>query len=241
MSNSTDSSASKSLRRAVSDPEEMVGHVIDERYRLKRFISQGGMGAVFEAEHVTIQKSIAVKILHPSLVQVPELVQRFEREAFAIGRIDHPNCIRVSDFGKLDDGALFLVMEFLDGVSLADRIDDGGPLSTEHALRILRHVVRGLAHVHRAGIVHRDVKPENIVLVDKDDDEDFAKLLDFGIAKLVGEAQRPDDHQLTQAGIAFGTPNYMSPEQTLGDSVDGRSDLYQATVVLFEMLAGRPP
>ncbi len=241
MSNDSANKPAATAQPTDKESDKLVGQIIDGRYRLKRFISQGGMGAVYEAEHVTIQQRVAIKVLHQGLLQVPDLVRRFEREAFAIGRIDHPNCIRVSDFGELDDGALYLVMEYLDGVSLADIIDKEGALAPARSLAILRHILRGLAHIHQAQIIHRDIKPENIMLIERDGDSEFAKVLDFGIAKLIGDAQRPEDHDFTQAGIAFGTPTYMSPEQTLGSPVDVRSDLYQATTVFYEMLAGRPP
>jgi serine/threonine-protein kinase len=224
------------------DPLALVGTLIDGRYRLLEFIGQGGMGNVYRAEHKTIRKPVALKLMHPSLANIPEIRSRFEREAFAIGRIEHPNCVQVSDFGDLPDGSLFLVMEFLDGESVADLLDRQRPLPPEQALHITRYLLYGLAHAHAAGIVHRDVKPENIYLVEIEGDPLFAKLLDFGIAKLLDPPDRSGVREkLTQAGITFGTPTYISPEQALGDPADSRSDLYSATVVLYEMLAGFPP
>jgi eukaryotic-like serine/threonine-protein kinase len=236
-------------KRAVvidpEDPSQMIGQVIDGRYRLTSLVGRGGMGAVFLAEHVTIRRPVAVKLLVPSLASIPELARRFQREAFAIGRIDHPNCVSVLDFGRLDSGSLFLVMEYLAGRSLAEAIEDEERMGARRSLHILRHVLRGLGHAHQVGIVHRDVKPENVILVEHEGVPDFAKILDFGIARVVGQTP-PDvmeegEERLTQAGIAFGTPAYLSPEQAIGDPVDQRADLYSATVMLFEMMTGRPP
>ena len=227
------------------DPAQLIGQIIDGRYRLTSLVGRGGMGAVFLAEHVTIRRPVAVKLLVPSLAAIPELARRFQREAFAIGRIDHPNCVTVLDFGKLETGSLYLVMEYLAGRSLAEAIEEEEQLSPRRSLHIIRHVLRGLGHAHQAGIVHRDVKPENVILVEHDGVPDFAKILDFGIARVVGQTP-PDvmeegEERLTQAGIAFGTPAYLSPEQAIGDPVDQRADLYSATVMLFEMVTGRPP
>jgi serine/threonine protein kinase len=226
------------------DPVHLIDTIIDDRYHLTSLVGRGGMGSVFLAEHVTIRRPIALKLLQPSLAAIPELARRFEREAFAIGRIDHPNCVSVLDFGRLDDGSLYLAMEYLDGRSLADAIDAEGRIAARRALHIARHVLRGLGHAHQAGIVHRDVKPENVILLHHDGVPDFAKVLDFGIARFVREAP-PDaeegEDRLTQAGIAFGTPAYMSPEQAVGDPVDARADLYSTSVMLFEMIVGRPP
>ena len=227
------------------DPSQMIGQIIDGRYRLTSLVGRGGMGAVFLGEHVTIRRPVAVKLLVPSLAAIPELARRFQREAFAIGRIDHPNCVTVLDFGRLDSGSLYLVMEYLAGRSLAEAIEEDERLGARRSLHIIRHVLRGLGHAHQAGIVHRDVKPENVILIEHDGVPDFAKILDFGIARVVGQTP-PDvmeegEERLTQAGIAFGTPAYLSPEQAIGDPVDQRADLYSATVMLFEMITGRPP
>jgi eukaryotic-like serine/threonine-protein kinase len=224
------------------EDNEMIGVVVDERYRIQGFLGRGAMGSVYRAEHVIIRRQVALKLLHPALVTIPEIAARFEREAFAIGRIDHPNCVGVSDFGRLEDGSLYLALELVHGRPLADVLDNEGRLEPRRALRIARHVLRGLAHAHRAGIVHRDVKPGNVVLTERDGDPDFAKVLDFGIAKLEGQAETVEGgEKLTQAGIACGTPSYMAPEQVVGDSADARSDVYAVGIMLFELIAGRPP
>ncbi len=227
---------------AIDPDTAYLGQVIDGRYRIIEVVGRGGMGSVFKAEHIAIRRTVAVKLLHPTLAQVPEVSRRFEREAFAIGRIGHPNCVNVSDFGNLPDGSLYLVMEYLKGRALSDELAQIGRMPPLRALLILRHILRGLGHAHANGIVHRDVKPENIILITNEDDPDFAKILDFGIAKLLGEAAVDGGHErLTQAGMAFGTPIYMSPEQALGQTIDGRADLYAATIMAYEMIAGRPP
>jgi serine/threonine protein kinase len=230
----------------VQTPDEgedlaRIGLVIDGRYRLDKLLGRGGMGVVYKAEHIAIRRPIAIKLLHPTLAAIPELRARFEREAIAIGRIDHPNCVGVSDFGRLGDGTLFLVMDLLDGRSLGELMDAEAPLPAERALRLLRHVLSGLGHAHQQGIVHRDVKPENVYVVSTETESEFAKILDFGIAKMIDGREVDDGVRLTQAGVAFGTPVYMSPEQALGSPLDGRSDLYGASVMAYEMICGRPP
>ena len=225
---------------AATTDQVRLGTVIDGRYRLDALLGKGGMGVVYRAEHVALRRTVAVKLLHPSLAAVPDLRSRFEREAIAIGRIDHPNCVTVTDFGKLGDGSLFLVMELLDGRSLGDLLDAEAPLAPARALRILRHILSGLGHAHAAGIVHRDVKPENVFIVGDGEGGELAKILDFGIAKVIG-GDGADEVKLTQAGVAFGTPIYMSPEQAFGNPLDGRSDLYAASVLAFEMICGKPP
>jgi serine/threonine-protein kinase len=226
-----------------SSSDERIGSVVDDRYRIVDLIGLGGMGVVYRAEHVYIRRTVALKILHQEMAEHPQLFERFEREALAIGRLDHPNCVSVLDFGHLPDGACYLTMPFLEGPTLGDRMCDG-PISVRRSLRIARHVASALAHIHNAGIVHRDVKPENIVMVDREGDADFATLLDFGIAKLVQrDAESADERraELTIAGQRFGTPAYMSPEQAIGAPLDHRADLYALSVILFEMLCGARP
>jgi serine/threonine-protein kinase len=223
------------------DGHELLGMIIDGRYRLDATLGRGGMGLVYRAAHVGLRRQVAVKILHPSLAASPEVRNRFEREALAVGKIDHPNCVSVYDVGRLPDGALYLAMELLEGRALADVLEQEGQIAPGRALHILAGVLRGLAHIHTAKLIHRDIKPENIFLIRHGQDEDFAKILDFGIAKPMAASDLDDGVKLTQAGMAFGTPIYMAPEQALGNPMDGRADLYAAAVIAYEMLCGQPP
>ncbi|MBN1610881.1 MAG: protein kinase [Polyangiaceae bacterium] len=226
-----------------SDPR--VGTVLAERYRLGRLLGVGGMGRVYAAEHVLMRKRLAVKVLHRELTRVPEVVARFEREAMAAANIDHPNIAAATDFGKLPDGAVFLVLEYVSGRSLRDEMS-AGPMPPARALHIAKQIASTLAAAHALNIVHRDLKPENVMLVEKGSDRDFVKVLDFGIAKVpfdeISErgSLRPGQ-KITKAGMVFGTPEYMAPEQALAQPLDGRADLYALGVILFEMLAGVRP
>jgi serine/threonine protein kinase len=223
------------------DGHELLGLLIDGRYRLDATLGRGGMGLVYRAAHVGLRRQVAVKILHPSLAASPDIRNRFEREALAVGKIDHPNCVSVYDVGRLPDGSLYLAMELLEGRSLADVLEHEGQIVPGRALHILAGILRGLAHIHHAKLIHRDIKPENIFLIRQGEDEDFAKILDFGIAKPMEASDLNDGVKLTQAGMAFGTPIYMAPEQALGNPMDGRADLYAAAVMAYEMLCGQPP
>ncbi len=223
----------------VVETDPQVGRVLADRYRIVKLLGSGGMGSVYRAEHVHMQKSVAVKILHRHMTTNAEVVARFEREAVAAGRIEHPNVAAATDFGKLEDGSFYLALEYVEGKSLGDVLDQG-PLSPYRALVVTRQIADALGAAHAAGIVHRDLKPDNVLLVERDGLSDFVKVLDFGIAKLhmdEGSGHKP----LTQIGTIFGTPQYMSPEQGQGRTVDGRSDLYALGIMLYEMLAGKLP
>jgi serine/threonine-protein kinase len=221
-----------------SDEQLELGSVLDGRYRIEGVLGTGGMGRVYRAEHTKIGKSVAIKVLHADLGRNREASQRFQREAIASGRLDHPNIVGVSDFGVLDDGACYLVMEVLEGESLGDRLTRDKRLAWTEAVDVLRGVLSGLRHAHERGVVHRDIKPDNVFLAHKDGDP-VIKILDFGIAKLY--AGSSDDPASTRAGLTVGTPAYLSPEQAVGGAITPASDLYSATVVLYEMLAGRAP
>jgi serine/threonine protein kinase len=225
-------------------PESLVGAVLSERYVVERLIGEGGMGAVYQAEHTHMHKRMAVKVLHPEMSRLPEVVARFEREAMAAAHIEHPNVAGATDFGKLEDGSFFLVLEYVEGVSLRDALARGR-LELSRASHIAKQIASALARAHALGIVHRDLKPENVMLVSRESDPDFVKVLDFGIAKVpmgtfAGESQAPGK-VLTQLGMVYGTPEYMAPEQALGQDVDSRADLYALGVILFEMIAGKRP
>jgi serine/threonine-protein kinase len=225
-------------------PESLVGMTLSGRYLIERLIGEGGMGAVYQAEHTHMRKRLAVKVLHPEMSHMAEVVARFEREAMAAAHIDHPNVAAATDFGKLDDGSFFLVLEYVEGRSLRDAIAEGR-LELGRALHVVRQIASALGRAHALGIVHRDLKPENVMLVTKEDDPDFVKVLDFGIAKvpvgeLGGESKKPGQ-VLTQLGMVYGTPEYMAPEQALGQPVDARADLYALGAMAFEMIAGVRP
>jgi eukaryotic-like serine/threonine-protein kinase len=219
----------------------LVGTVLAGRYRIERLLGQGGMGAVYRAEHVLMRKACAVKVLHREMTQVKEVVARFEREAVAAARIEHPNVAAATDFGQLEDGSFYLVLEFIEGKSLSQLIHDVGALPEERALIIARQICDALAAAHGAGIVHRDLKPDNVMLILKDGAADFVKVLDFGIAKVKLEEPGPDQQALTRLNTVMGTPEYMSPEQARGEPVDHRADLYTVGIILYEMLAATSP
>ncbi len=207
-------------------------------YVIKEQIGQGGMGAVYLAEHARIGRRVAIKVLLPATSAQPDLVRRFFNEAKAAAEIRNPHIVDVIDFGELEEGTSYIIMEWLDGRSLADALAKDGRIAIPRAVHIARGIGRALAAAHERGIVHRDLKPDNIFLVRHDDDADFVKVLDFGIAKLtLGGAS---DVQ-TVAGAIMGTPHYMSPEQCRGAVVDQRTDVYALGVILYEMLSGRRP
>ena len=215
-----------------------IGSLLDGRYRVDAIIGIGGMGRVYKAEHTGIGRAVAIKVLHSRLGGSKEAAQRFQREALASGRLDHKNIVGVSDFGVTDDGSLYLVMEALEGESLGKRLERDHRIPWPEAMQIIRGVLSGLRHAHDKGVVHRDIKPDNIFLANKDG-ETVIKILDFGIAKLY--AGNADDPAMTRAGLTVGTPTYLSPEQAVGGAITPASDLYSTSVVLYEMLTGRPP
>jgi serine/threonine-protein kinase len=213
-----------------------IGEVLDGKYRLDAFLSQGGMGAVYKATHVMLGRTVAVKLINPEYVTSTEAVRRFQREARAATSLNHPNIVSVFDLGQTPEGTLYIAMEFVNGPSLKSLIMSGGPVAPLRIIALLRQVANALAVAHRNNIVHRDLKPQNMMLTRSDDGREIVKLVDFGIAKTFDDAT-----QLTTAGSAMGTPQYMSPEQAAGQPVDGRSDLYSLGVVMYEMLSGDVP
>jgi serine/threonine-protein kinase len=216
-----------------------AGVVVAGRYRVECLLGTGGMGAVYRAEHVHMRKTVALKVLHRELASVNEVVARFEREAIAAVRIEHPNVVAASDFGKLDDGSFYLVLEYVDGKSLRALLAEG-PLPTDRVVEIARQTALALSAAHAAEIVHRDLKPDNVMLLPEPDGTSRVKVLDFGIAR-VSLPNAPDATHLTRVGVVMGTVAYMSPEQATGQTVDGRSDLYSLGVMMYEMIAGRQP
>ena len=226
-----------------------VGETLAGRYKIEALLGEGGMGAVYLAQHTAIKKRVALKLLHADTSQNPELVARFEREAVAAANIDHPNVTAATDFGRAESGQFFLVLEYLEGKRLRDVLSDG-PMPPLRAIHIIEQVALALERTHQIGVIHRDLKPENIMLVSRQGDPDFVKVLDFGLAKVVPAGARPSDGPreglsagklITQTGSIFGTPRYMAPEQCVGGTTDGRADLYALGLVLYEMLAGVHP
>lgn len=219
------------------DPK--IGLVLQERYRIIRRLGEGGMGAVYEGEHLLIKRRVAIKCLHPHFAQNPEVVARFHREALAATSAGHPNIVDVTDMGRFDDGTVFMVLEYLEGRDWSDELVAQGPQPLGKTVRILAQVCDALSAAHEKGIVHRDLKPENIFLLERGDNPDFAKVLDFGISKVKDAGPTKS---MTRTGATMGTPYYMSPEQAQGKkSIDHRADIYSLGVVLFEALTGQHP
>jgi eukaryotic-like serine/threonine-protein kinase len=208
------------------------------KYRLKHCTGRGGMGEVWVAYHPGLQRDVALKILRPDQDTDPIAVQRFEQEVAATTRLTHPNTVRVFDYGVTEDGIWYYAMELLEGQTLADLVRAEGRLSIDRALGIAHQVARALAEAHARGIFHRDVKPENVFITRAGDEPDFAKVLDFGIAKV---SQETASATLTRTGAIFGTPAYLSPEAARGKVTDARSDVYSLGAVLYFMLAGEAP
>ncbi len=255
--------------RRMKQPEEiseMVGTILAGRYHIRRLCGEGGMGRVYEAEHIEIGKRVAVKVLHPAYTRTPDVVERFRREARAASKIEHPNVVNVTDSGTTSDGCFFFVMEYIEGVELGYVIHKQGSLEVRRALRIAEQMSAALAAAHDVGVIHRDLKPENILLVgpasprshtalapvvlgktppgtpSPEAPQELVKVLDFGIAKSAEmEESTKVGRRLTRPGVAMGTPEYMAPEQAAGKPADPRSDIYAVGSILYEMLSGAPP
>jgi serine/threonine protein kinase len=221
----------------------VIGSLIGGRYRVRRLSGEGGMGRVYEAEHIEIGKRVALKILHPAYSQTPDLIERLRREARAASRIGHPNVVDVTDSGTTEDGAFFFVMEYLEGRELGDLVFEEHGLEVWRAVAIAQQICRALQAAHNAGVIHRDLKPENVLIVNRDGQKDFVKVLDFGIAKNLTdqdeEIRGNPRRKLTNPGVAMGTPEYMAPEQAAGSPADARSDIYAVGGILYEMLVGK--
>jgi serine/threonine-protein kinase len=217
----------------------MIGTTLDGRYRVVSLLGEGGMGKVYLAEHVALEKRMAIKVLHEEYSSQEDLMRRFQQEAIAASRIGQENIVNITDFGRTPKGALFFVMEALDGESLASVIHRQGALPDVRTLPILEQICRALASSHARGIIHRDLKPENVMLLQREDRPDFVKVLDFGISKVISR-DRPEE-QLTRLGMIMGTPEYMAPEQATGSKVDLRVDIYSLGVMAYEMVTGHLP
>jgi eukaryotic-like serine/threonine-protein kinase len=224
--------------KRMDDP--LIGQTLAGKYRIERLIKHGGMGSVYRGKHVLMDKTVAIKVLRASLAMDDAIVARFSREAKAASKISHPHAVSVTDFGEAENGVVFLVMEYLDGRTLKEVIAGDGPFSLARTIEIVRQVAGALDAAHGQGVVHRDLKSENIMLVSHNGGE-WAKVLDFGIAKI----QQPEgkrDVEITEANLVVGTPQYMSPEQcSQTGPLDLRSDVYSLGIIIYEMLTGRVP
>ena len=222
------------IEGANQDP--LVGATIDGRYAIERVLGEGGMGLVYRARHIVLNKPLAVKVLRPDVSRDAEIITRFRQEAQSASAIGNQHIIDISDFGTLPDASTYFVMEFLDGSDLTKVIEHQSPIPPQRIIHIAKQLCDALGAAHDIGIVHRDLKPDNIYLIKRGQDENFVKVLDFGIAKVGGSSSK-----LTRAGQVFGTPHYMSPEQCAGSGVDHRTDIYAIGIILYEMVTGRTP
>ena len=222
--------------------DELIGQVLDGKYRLDALLGEGGMGTVYRGTHLLIDRPVAVKVLRPRFVEDGAAQQRFRREARAAGRLRHPNAVAVTDFGDTPEGYVYIVMELLEGQTLRELIAAEGPLTPARAAAMMAQAAAAVAAAHEAGVIHRDLKPGNIFVVQGEDSRAAVKVLDFGIAKLAAEsAEESGAQNLTQTGVMIGTPRYMSPEQCDGERLTPASDVYSLGVILYEMLTGVPP
>jgi serine/threonine protein kinase len=220
---------------------DIAGTLLLDRYRLIKKLGEGGMGAVYLAEHVTIKKRCAIKVLNPEYAHKTDLVERFLQEARAASMIAHENVVEITDFGAAPNGSVFFVMEMLVGEDLADTIKREAPMPWSRVAPMALQICRALGAAHAKGVIHRDMKPENCFRIERSGNPDFIKVLDFGIAKVTSEDPNETAGRLTSTGMIFGTPTYMSPEQAQGQRVDHRSDIYALGVILYELLTGKVP
>ena len=209
--------------RSADQSKDLVGQVIAERYHITKKLGEGGMGQVYLAEHVKMGRRCAVKIMSAGLINDPDSVSRFNREAANASRITHPNVCAIYDFGETREGLIYLAMEFIEGKSLTALLEETGPMPLPRAAHILQQSADALQAAHDMGIVHRDLKPDNIMVI-ASRGKDVVKVVDFGIAKATGADA--GSQKVTKTGLVVGTPEYMSPEQLAGDALDGRTDIY---------------
>ncbi|MBL8924178.1 MAG: serine/threonine protein kinase [Myxococcaceae bacterium] len=227
----------------MADPIEqlnanvLLGQVIDNRYKVESVLGQGGMGVVFRAVQTSVQRPVAMKTLHPQLAMAATFFERFRREAEIASRLHHPNIITIFDFGRTPDGLCYYVMEMLHGESLRQRVKRDGPMTLRQAAAVIEQTALGVGHAHKQNVIHRDLKPHNVMLSLIDGNE-YVKVLDFGLVKAM---EQEEEEQLTSTGQVLGTPQYMPPEQAGGEKVDQRSDLYSLTGVFYYCLTGHSP
>jgi serine/threonine-protein kinase len=219
--------------------EASIGSTIGEKYEILAVIGGGAMGLVYKARHTLMKRIVAVKMLHPNMLPDHGTVMRFKKEAEALSCLNHPNILTVFDFGISTQGQPYLVTDYLEGQTLGEVLEQNQNVPWPRAVHIFMQVCSALAHAHKNGVIHRDIKPSNIMLTEFEDQADFVKILDFGIAKVISE-ETENSSQLTRTGEVFGSPLYMSPEQCRGKKLDARSDIYSLGCVLFRTLTGQP-
>jgi len=225
--------------RAKGPLADLIGQVVADRYHIIKKLGEGGMGAVYLGEHVKMGRKSAIKVMTQAMSNDPDAVSRFNREASNASRLSHPNICQVYDFGETSEGLIYLAMEFIEGRSLSEVAEAEGALPPPRAANIVRQAAEALQVAHDQSIVHRDIKPDNIMIVLAKDGSDIVKVVDFGIAKAI--AGDETGQKVTKTGLVVGTPEYMSPEQLSGDKIDGRSDLYSLALVLYKLLTGVLP
>ncbi|MBX9724131.1 MAG: serine/threonine protein kinase, partial [Candidatus Obscuribacterales bacterium] len=243
-----DSTSPSLMGKDMNDPlpkmteRTLVGEVIDNQFKIIEVLGKGGMSVVYKALYLVLNKIVAIKTMHSHLVTDSDALLRFKREAQAASQLDHPNVIKIYGFGITSGENVqpYIVMDYLEGAALSDIIKSHGSLPVPEVLKIFIQVCSALNQAHNKGVIHRDLKPSNIMLVEKDGDPNFVKLVDFGIAKIVG-TEGESAHRLTQTGDVFGSPLFMSPEQCMGRNVDKRSDVYSLGCVIYEALTGKAP
>ncbi|HEY9786631.1 MAG TPA: protein kinase [Candidatus Obscuribacterales bacterium] len=226
------------LRPILQDP--LIGTVLAGNYEILEVLGHGGMGVVYRGKHTLMERVVAIKMLQSQLISDTNSVKRFQQESKAAAKLKHPHIIDVYDFGISPAGQPYIVMEFLEGTPLSDLIKREGQVGVERSIKILSQACDALDHAHKQGVVHRDLKPSNVVLTVYDEEKDYVKVVDFGVAKLIEQSQQ-EGQRLTQAGEVCGSPVYMSPEQCMGQDLDARSDIYSMGVVLYETLTGKLP
>ena len=221
--------------RSPEAADPLVGKTLVGKYTIASVLGSGAMGTIYKAEQTALGKAVVIKVLHRHLLTDPELIQRFHREARAASRLNHPNCVQIMDFGALDDGSLYIAMEYIQGIDLATLLEREHPIDFRRLIAIVKQVCQALDEAHANGVLHRDLKPENIMIEDRRTVRDHVKVVDFGIAKL--EENNPGSRRSfqTRTGIVCGTPEYMSPEQARGMKLDARSDLYAVGVMLYHL------
>lgn len=227
------------LRPIIQDP--LIGTVLAGNYEILEVLGQGGMGVVYRGKHSLMERVVAIKMLLSQLISDTNSVKRFQQESKAAARLKHPHIIDVYDFGISPAGQPYIVMEFLEGTPLSDLIKKEGQIGVERSIKIICQACDALDHAHKQGVVHRDLKPSNIVLTQYDEEKDYVKVVDFGVAKLIEVGNNGEGQRLTQAGEVCGSPVYMSPEQCMGQDLDARSDIYSMGIVLYETLTGKLP